>query len=326
MPFTAATSRLRSLKDCRLELRLDFLFPTMLSQTARLTAVTFTAAAVVFSGCSSQTNNGASTDTSNPDKLIVALIPDENAATVIQDNQGLKDFLNEKLGKEIELVVTTDYSSMIEAARNDRLDLAYFGPLSYVLAKSKSEIEPFAARIKGGTKTYNSCLIGNTKAGVTDFVSIKGKTFAFGDPASTSSRLFPELTLKENGLTKGKDYEGVFLGAHDAGALAVQNGTAQAGGVACPILESLQEKGRIDDTKVTLIAKSAPIPQYPWTMRSSLNPQLKETIRTAFIELDDEKVLKPFKADGFAVITDQDYDGIRKAGDLLGLDLGKFVN
>jgi len=26
------------------------------------------------------------------------------------------------------------------------------------------------------------------------------------------------------------------------------------------------------------------------------------------------------------VITDQDYDGIRKAGDLLGLDLGKFVN
>lgn len=296
----------------------------MLSQTARFTAVALTAAVVVFSGCSSQTSNGESK--SNPDKLIVALIPDENAATVIQDNQGLKDFLNEKLGKDIELVVTTDYSSMIEAARNDRLDLAYFGPLSYVLAKSKSEIEPFAARIKGGTKTYNSCLIGNTKAGVTDFDSIKGKTFAFGDPASTSSRLFPELTLKENGLIKGDDYEGVFLGAHDAVALAVQNGNAQAGGLACPILESLQEKGMIDDTKVTLIAKTAPIPQYPWTMRSSLNPELKETIRTAFIELDDEKVLKPFKADGFAVITDQDYDGIRKAGDLLGLDLGKFVN
>lgn len=296
----------------------------MLSQTARFTAVALTAAVVVFSGCSSQTSNGESK--SNPDKLIVALIPDENAATVIQDNQGLKDFLNEKLGKDIELVVTTDYSSMIEAARNDRLDLAYFGPLSYVLAKSKSEIEPFAARIKGGTKTYNSCLIGNTKAGVTDFDSIKGKTFAFGDPASTSSRLFPELTLKENGLIKGDDYEGVFLGAHDAVALAVQNGNAQAGGLACPILESLQEKGMIDDTKVTLIAKTAPIPQYPWTMRSSLNPELKETIRTAFIELDDEKVLKPFNADGFAVITDQDYDGIRKAGDLLGLDLGKFVN
>ena len=120
----------------------------MLSQTARFTAVALTAAVVVFSGCSSQTSNGESK--SNPDKLIVALIPDENAATVIQDNQGLKDFLNEKLGKDIELVVTTDYSSMIEAARNDRLDLAYFGPLSYVLAKSKSESNPspLASRVE----------------------------------------------------------------------------------------------------------------------------------------------------------------------------------
>ena len=53
---------------------------------------------------------------------------------------------------------------------------------------------------------------------------------------------------------------------------------------------------------------------------------IRDSISTTFIELNDESVLKPFKADGFAVITDQDYDGIRKAGDLLGLDLGKFVN
>ena len=121
----------------------------MLSQAARFSAVAFASAAIVLTGCSSQTTTDKSADSSDPDKLIVALIPDENAATVIQDNQGLKDYLNQKLGKEIELVVTTDYSSMIEAARNDRLDLAYFGPLSYVLAKTKSEIEPFAARIKG---------------------------------------------------------------------------------------------------------------------------------------------------------------------------------
>lgn len=273
------------------------------------------------SACSTK-NAGPSAD---PDKLIVALIPDENAATVIQDNQGLKDYLTEAFDKEIELVVTTDYSSMIEAARNDRLDLAYFGPLSYVLAKAVSDIEPFAARIKGGTKTYNSCIIGNTKKGVTSFDDIKGTTFALGDPASTSSRLFPELTLAENGLTKGKDFQGVFLGSHDSVALAVQNGNAQAGGMACPILKSLKKKGVIDPSKVTTIAQSSPIPQYPWTMRSTLSPELKEKIRVTFLDLDSDKVLKPFNADGFASITDSDYDGIRKAGKLLGLDLSKFV-
>lgn len=282
----------------------------------------FTISLVALTSACSTKNAGPSAD---PDKLIVALIPDENAATVIQDNQGLKDYLTEAFDKEIELVVTTDYSSMIEAARNDRLDLAYFGPLSYVLAKEVSDIEPFAARIKGGTKTYNSCIIGNTKKGVTSFDDIKGTTFALGDPASTSSRLFPELTLAENGLTKGKDFQGVFLGSHDAVALAVQNGNAQAGGMACPILKSLKKKGVIDPSKVTTIAQSSPIPQYPWTMRSTLSPELKENIRVTFLELESDKVLKPFNADGFASITDSDYDGIRKAGKLLGLDLSKFV-
>ena len=282
----------------------------------------FTISIVALTSACSTKNAGPSAD---PDKLIVALIPDENAATVIQDNQGLKDYLTEAFDKEIELVVTTDYSSMIEAARNDRLDLAYFGPLSYVLAKAVSDIEPFAARIKGGTKTYNSCIIGNTKKGVTSFDDIKGTTFALGDPASTSSRLFPELTLAENGLTKGKDFQGVFLGSHDAVALAVQNGNAQAGGMACPILKSLKKKGVIDPSKVTTIAESSPIPQYPWTMRSTLSPELKENIRVTFLELESDKVLKPFNDDGFASITDSDYDGIRKAGKLLGLDLSKFV-
>ena len=282
----------------------------------------FTISLVALTSACSTKNAGPSAD---PDKLIVALIPDENAATVIQDNQGLKDYLTEAFDKEIELVVTTDYSSMIEAARNDRLDLAYFGPLSYVLAKEVSDIEPFAARIKGGTKTYNSCIIGNTKKGVTSFDDIKGTTFALGDPASTSSRLFPELTLAENGLTKGKDFQGVFLGSHDAVALAVQNGNAQAGGMACPILKSLKKKGVIDPSKVTTIAQSSPIPQYPWTMRSTLSPELKEKVRVTFLELESDKVLKPFNADGFASITDSDYDGIRKAGKLLGLDLSKFV-
>ncbi|MEO1610644.1 MAG: PhnD/SsuA/transferrin family substrate-binding protein, partial [Pseudomonadota bacterium] len=71
----------------------------------------------------------------NPDTLKVALLPDENAATVIQDNKPLQAYLENKLGKKIKLIVTTDYSSMIEAMRFGRIDVAYFGPASYTIAK-----------------------------------------------------------------------------------------------------------------------------------------------------------------------------------------------
>ncbi|MDV3348746.1 phosphate/phosphite/phosphonate ABC transporter substrate-binding protein [Leptolyngbyaceae cyanobacterium CCMR0082] len=278
---------------------------------------------ITLAGCTG--SNSSTAEKANPSQLVVALLPDEDAATIIQDNQGLVQHLEAALDKEIELVVTTDYSSMIEAASNGRLDLAYFGPLSYVLAKTKSDLEPFAARLKGGSTMYTSIIIGNVAAGVDEFTDIEGQTVALGDPASTSSRLFPELTLAEAGLKSGENYEAVFLGAHDAVALAVQNGNAQAGGLSRPIFESLVEEGTIDPEKVTIIAESEPIPQYPWTMRSDLDPALKENIRTAFLELNDESVLGPFKADGFAAMEDKDYNGIRKAGDILNLDLGEFV-
>ena len=129
---------------------------------------------------------------SDPDTLRVALLPDEDAATIIKQNKGLKDYLESTLGKKVKLVVTTDYSSMIEAMRFGRLELGYFGPLSYTLAKSKADIEPFAARMKKGSTTYHAVLIGNTAAGVVSIADVKGKQVAYGDIASTSSHLIPK--------------------------------------------------------------------------------------------------------------------------------------
>ncbi len=260
----------------------------------------------------------------DPQTLKVALLPDENASTVIKNNQALKDYLEAQLGKKIELIVTTDYSSMIEAMRHGRLDLAYFGPLSYVLARQKSEIEPFAAlKVKGST-TYQSVVIANTASGVKTIADIKGKDVAYGDTASTSSHLIPKSVLAEGGLMAGRDYKEHFVGSHDAVALAVQNGHAQAGGLSRPIFESLVERKIVSLDKVKVLAYSKPFPQYPWTMRSNLKPELKEKIRNAFLSLKDPAVLKPFKAEAFAPITDRQYDVVRDLGPLLKIDLAKF--
>lgn len=283
-------------------------------------------------GCSGQsvskseegTKANAKSANADPSKLVVALLPDESASTVIQNNKGLEAYLESELDKDVELFVSTDYSSMIEAASKGRLDLAYFGPLSYVLAKSKSDIEAFAAMNKKGSTTYKSVLIGNKEAGIDNFDDIEGQTMAYGDQASTSSHLIPKSILVENGLKAEENYEEVFLGAHDAVAVAVEKGNAQAGGLSQPIFESLVEKGTIDPNKVNVIAESKPYPQYPWTMRSDLNPELKTKIAQAFTKLEDPEVLKPFKAQGFDSIQDEDYNVVRELGEMLDLDFAEL--
>jgi phosphonate transport system substrate-binding protein len=267
---------------------------------------------------------GAAALQPDPGTLKVALLPDESPSTIIKNNQGLKDYLEKTLGKKVELVVTTDYSSMIEAMRHGRLDLAFFGPLSYCLAKTKSKIEPFAALSRKGSTTYKAVVIGNVAAGVNNIADIAGKNMAYGDTASTSSHLIPKSMLAQKGLKAGKDYQEHFLGSHDTVALSVQNNKAQAGGLSITIFESLVKRGMIDPAKVKVLAESEPFPEYPWTMRSDLAPALKEKIRQAFLNLKDPEILKAFKADGFAAISDKDYDKVRDLAKILNLDLAKM--
>jgi len=273
----------------------------------------------IFIGTLISANIAADTK-SNPDVLRVAILPDENASQLIKQNKKLQLYLEERLDKKIDLVVTTDYSSMIEAMRFGRLELAYFGALSYVMAKERSEIEAFAAQMKKGSIMYHGVIIVNKDKMINNILDIRGKTMAFGDPASTSSHLIPRAHLLTNAKLDIDDYEPVYLGSHDAVALSVQNGNADAGGLSKKIFEHLVERELISLDKVQVIAISNPFPNYPWTMQSSLDPELKDKIKQAFYDLDDPEITKPLKADGLMPVTDADYDVVRSTRRLLSMD------
>jgi phosphonate transport system substrate-binding protein len=261
----------------------------------------------------------------NPTRLRVALLPDENASTIIQNAQPLKAYLEQTLKKDIELVVTTDYSSMIEAMRFGRIEVAYFGPLSYVLAKQRAPgIEPFAVGVARGSPTYKGVIVVQADGPVKSIADIRGKTVGFGDNASTSSHLIPRALLARHGLIGERDYKFVHLGTHDAVARAVQAGQVQAGGLSQEIFKALVSKGTIDGTKVTVLVESDPIPNYPMVMQGNLDPTLKDAIRKAFLDLNDPAILKTFRAEGFAATDDSAYDILRETARVLALDLTKF--
>lgn len=261
----------------------------------------------------------------DPDKLRVALLPDENASTIIQNAQPLKKYLEEVLKKPVEIIVTTDYSSMIEAMRFGRIEVGYFGPFSYVLAKSKApEIEPFGVGVEKGKPNYRSILIASADGPVKELADIKGKPFAFGDRASTSSHLAPRALLAKQGLIGDADYKVVHLGQHDAVARAVAAGQVPAGALSESIYRILVETKKIDADKLRQLALSEPIPNYPLTVQGFLKPELKEAIKRAFLDLKDPAILKLFRVEAIAAATDKDYDVLREMATVLQLDVAKL--
>lgn len=262
----------------------------------------------------------------DPSRLRVALLPDENAASIIQNAQPLKRYLEQTLKKDVEITVTTDYSSMIEAMRFGRIEVAYFGPFSYVLAKSKAPtIEPFAVGVERGSPTYQSVLIAIAGGPVKTLADVRGKPFGFGDQASTSSHLAPRAhLLKKYQLDGEKDYRPVHLGTHDAVARAVQAGQVPAGALSKPILDNLIARGTVDASKIVQLDLSVPIPNYPIVMQGDLKPELKQAIRAAFLDMKDAEVLKAFRVQGFAATDDAAYDVLRETATVLKLDLGRM--
>jgi phosphonate transport system substrate-binding protein len=277
-------------------------------------------AAAIFAAFSAS----AVAQNADPKTLRVALLPDENASTIIQNAQPLKAHLEKALARNVELIVTTDYSSMIEAMRFGRIDVAYFGPLSYVLARSKSDIEAFAVGVSKGSPTYTSVVIVPAGSPAHTVGDLRGRTVAYGDQASTSSLLVPRAMLQDMGLEANKDYNVVFLGAHDAVARAVETGKVQAGALSRPIYDSLLNSGKLDASKLRVLAETRPIPNYPMAMQAKLSPQLKAQIRAAFLDIKDPGILKSFRAEGFVATSDADYDVLRNTAKVLKLDLARL--
>ena len=248
-----------------------------------------------------------------PDHLTVGLLPGESAPTVMRLNEPLRAYLERRLGLKVELVVGANYAATGEALRFGRLDIAYLGPVTYILRSRDAKLEPFARPSHPGVgPTFRAVIIVPADSSVRSLTDLRGQEIAFGDPASTSGTWVPRYELLKAGLAPDRDYVARVLGAHDAVALAVASHKVAAGGLSEPIYRRLIEEGKIPATGVRVLAESEDIPEYMWTFRTGLDPSFKDEVRKAFLELEDVAALKVFRADAFIPAHDADVDRVRK--------------
>src|SRR3954464_1453772 len=158
-------------------------------------------------------------------QLSIGLIPSEDPRVMASEYQPLIDPLAGALGMEVKPFVATDYNGVIEALRSGRLDVAMLGPFSYVLATTVANVEAFAITETGKAGvSYHAVIISRKDRGFATLADLKGRTFAFVDPSSTSGHLYPKAALIKLGWDPDTFFGRViFSGGHDASALSVQN-------------------------------------------------------------------------------------------------------
>lgn len=260
--------------------------------------------------------------------LVFTAIPDEDETKLVQRFGAFAKYLEEKLGVPVKYLPVKNYAASVTAFKNNQVQMAWFGGLSGVQARLAV---PGSQAIAQGAEdvAFKSHFIANTAAGVepgaklTD--AIAGKTFTFGDRASTSGRLFPEHYIRETFSKAPEDlFSRVgFSGDHSRTIQLVQSGAFQLGAVNHLVWNSELKAGKIDETKVKVIWTTPAFPDYNWSVRGDVDKTFgagfSEKLKAAILAVEDKTLLGYFDRSKFIAASNDQYLPIEQVGKLVGL-------
>src|SRR5579872_394072 len=244
----------------------------------------------------------------------VGMIPDAGATQVsIDEKRPLQSYLAKHVGRNVELVIPTNYNATVEALGNGSLDFAYLGALTYVKAHERYGVLPLVQRT--ADQQFHSLFITAADSSIKGLADLKGKNFAFGDINSTSGHLMPDLALRKAGIDPDKDFKFRYTGSHAATAKAVESGVADAGALDETVYKQMTAKGDVNPAKVRVFYTTPEFVDYVWVARKDVDQKLGERFANAFLILQqpqNAQVLDILRGDKFVRATDVEYDTIRQ--------------
>lgn len=169
-----------------------------------------------------------------PKQIRFGLLPAEDPTNMVQMFQGIADHVGKTMGVPVTVRVSESYNALIEGMRAGHLDVVYVGGSQYVkMLDLKMDVVPLVLNRDTENRTYyKSCIISRSDSGIRTWNDLKGKTFAFVTPTSTSGGVAPAYLLLRNGVNPDTDFKSkIYAGKHDAAFLAVKNKKVDAGAV-----------------------------------------------------------------------------------------------
>lgn len=256
--------------------------------------------------------------------LRVSAIPDEAPTELQRKFAPLGKYLEAQTGMKVVFTPVSDYAAVVESLATRKIDLAWLGGFTFVQARIRTNGTAIPIAQREEDAKFTSKFITADPA-IKSLADLKGKTFAFGAPSSTSGSLMPRFFLQQAGLNPEKDFKNVaFSGAHDATVAFVAAGKAEAGVLNASVWDKLVEAKKVDTDKVRVFATTPPYFDYNWTVRGDLDPALVKKLTDAFLKLDPanpehKEILALQRAAKFIPTKKENYDGIEKAAHAAGL-------
>lgn len=262
-----------------------------------------------------------------PSELNCGLFGGDDTTGALESAQPLADYLSQWLGMPVKYTTGTSYNAVIESMASDHTNCGTVGSFSYLLAVQEAGAEALGVSVYTSAQpavydpsispSYYSVIVTKKGSGIRTLADLKGHSFSFVDPASTSGYLFPSSDMKAAGVDPEKDITAVFSGSHPSSAIAVWNDKVDAGAIYEAALVQLAQEGQIEycgfpdglinkprtqeeilavydscpDGSIVAINYSQPIPNDPFSVKNTLPQSLKQAIYDGLMNIKNDPEL-----------------------------------
>jgi phosphonate transport system substrate-binding protein len=197
-------------------------FRTAVLLLTLIVSSTFAACSGSGSGGDAGGSGGRKLPAGWPEELTLGLAGGVDSEAAMEGNKPLAALIEKATGVRVELYHAGAYSSVIQAMRAKRVDALQVGVFSYLLAVQEANAEALGVYVNTFAvpavydprlrPEYYSVVSVKKGSGITKLSDLRGRTFTFVEPASTSGHLVAKTELIKAGLTPDKDFKTRFSG------------------------------------------------------------------------------------------------------------------
>ena len=252
-----------------------------------------------------------------PLRMAVAAIlsPEGN----IESYGALADYLSVKLNRPVEIVQRRTYEEINDLLKSGGVDIGFVCTSAYVKGHDEFGLRLLAAPQMAGETVYYSELIVAADSSAESMADLRGATFAFTDPISTTGRVYPTHLVELLGETPETFFGRIFFTySHERAIEAVVERVADAAGVDSLVLDFVLT--RQPDLPIKVIDRSPAFMIPPAVASPHLVARQAVEIQDLLLSMADDPeaadVLAALGVDRFIEVEDAAYDSVR---DLMGL-------
>ncbi len=290
-------------------------------------------------------------DLGSADKpIVITFVPSGDTGKITKAGTAIADCLSQMTGLNVKIEVGTSYAASVEAMGADKAQIGFLNTFSAVLAKAKYGIEPALLVLRKYTGNdidpdkgltgqlepfYKGQFIAQVASGIKSYADLKGKTFCFVDPNSTSGYVIPRIVLKANGIDPDKDFKATTnAGSHPNVATAVYKGDCDAGVTFIDVLTDAAAnlKAQYPDIadKVKAFAVTDQIPNDGVQFVKDLDPKIKDAVVAGLMAMVNDPggnaVLRGlYTINGFQKVDPNFYDAFTAVLQKAGVDPASLV-